>query len=63
MIGTTASTLCALRRLTADWFKPSSLNRLQSRLDELSVEVVARMEAKEAGAISAVTWRFGIRYR
>jgi cytochrome P450 len=33
------------RHLTADWFKPSSLARLQTRLDELSAEVVARMEA------------------
>jgi cytochrome P450 len=33
------------RHLTADWFKPSSLARLQERLDELSLEVVARMES------------------
>ena len=33
------------RRLTADWFKPASLNRLQARLDELSEQAVARMEA------------------
>lgn len=33
------------RRLTTDWFKPSSLARLQGRLDELSADVVARMEA------------------
>jgi cytochrome P450 len=35
------------RRLTADWFKPSSLNRLQGRLDELSEEALARMEAAD----------------
>jgi cytochrome P450 len=33
------------RMLTADWFKPSSLARLQARLDELSAQVVSRMEA------------------
>jgi cytochrome P450 len=33
------------RRLTADWFKPASLNRLQGRLDELSEQAIARMEA------------------
>jgi cytochrome P450 len=33
------------RMLTADWFKPSSLARLQERLDELSADVVARMES------------------
>ena len=33
------------RRLTADWFKPSSLNRMQARLDELAKEALARMEA------------------
>ena len=33
------------RRLTTDWFKPSSLARLQGRLDELSGDVVARMKA------------------
>jgi cytochrome P450 len=35
------------RRLTADWFKPSSLARLQPRLDELSVQALTRLE--EAG--------------
>lgn len=33
------------RSLTADWFKPASLNRLQSRLDQLSEQALARMEA------------------
>jgi cytochrome P450 len=33
------------RRLTADWFKPSSLARLQPRLDELSTEALVRLEA------------------
>jgi cytochrome P450 len=33
------------RKLTADWFRPASLNRLQDRLTELSKEAVARMEA------------------
>lgn len=33
------------RKLTADWFRPASLNRLQDRLTELSREAVARMEA------------------
>ena len=33
------------RRLTNDWFKPASIRRLQDRLDELSRESVAAMEA------------------
>lgn len=33
------------RRLTADWFKPASLARMQARLDELAEEALARMEA------------------
>lgn len=33
------------RRLTSDWFKPGSLNRLQGRLDELSIQALDRMEA------------------
>jgi cytochrome P450 len=33
------------RMLTADWFKPASLARLQPRLDELATRTVARMEA------------------
>lgn len=33
------------RRLTADWFKPSSLARLNDRLDELSRQALATMEA------------------
>ena len=33
------------RRLTADWFKPASLKRLEGRLDELSTQAVATMEA------------------
>jgi cytochrome P450 len=33
------------RRLTADWFKPASLARLQGRLDELSDQAMGRMEA------------------
>jgi cytochrome P450 len=32
------------RRLTADWFKPSSLARLQPRLDELSAQALTRLE-------------------
>jgi cytochrome P450 len=32
------------RKLTADWFKPGSLGRLQTRLDELSAQMIARME-------------------
>lgn len=32
------------RRLTADWFKPASLGRLQGRLDELSRIALERME-------------------
>lgn len=33
------------RRLTNDWFKPASVRRLNDRLDELSREAVARLEA------------------
>jgi cytochrome P450 len=33
------------RKLTTDWFKPASLKRLQTRLDELSQEVIGRMES------------------
>jgi cytochrome P450 len=33
------------RRLTADWFRPGSLARLQPRLDELSAEALARLAA------------------
>lgn len=33
------------RRMTADWFKPASINRLRPRLDELSREAVATLEA------------------
>ena len=33
------------RRLTADWFKPASIRRLDDRLDELSREAVAKLEA------------------
>jgi cytochrome P450 len=32
------------RRLTADWFKPSSLGRLQSRLDTLCTQMIERLE-------------------
>lgn len=32
------------RRLTADWFKPASVKRLDDRLDELSREAVAKLE-------------------
>lgn len=35
------------RKLTADWFKPGSLGRLQGRLDELSAQMIARMEAMD----------------
>lgn len=35
------------RRLTADWFKPSSINRLNDRLTELSNEAVAKLEAAD----------------
>ena len=34
----------AYRRLTADWFRPASIRRLQDRLDEFSREAVARLE-------------------
>ncbi len=34
------------RRLTADWFKPSSLKRMDDRLAELSRQAVATFEAK-----------------
>ncbi|MFK7918504.1 MAG: cytochrome P450 [Ilumatobacter sp.] len=33
------------RRLTADWFKPSSISRMSDRLQELSVEALAKLEA------------------
>jgi cytochrome P450 len=33
------------RHMTVDWFKPSSLARLQDRLDQLSAQVVTRMES------------------
>jgi cytochrome P450 len=33
------------RLLTADWFKPSSLARLQDRLDELSAQTMQRLES------------------
>ena len=33
------------RRLTADWFKPSSLKRLQHRLDELSDQALATLRS------------------
>ncbi len=32
------------RKLTADWFKPGSLGRLQGRLEELSAQMISRME-------------------
>ena len=32
------------RKLTTDWFKPSSLKRLQARLDELSAQLMTKME-------------------
>jgi cytochrome P450 len=32
------------RKLTADWFKPGSLGRLQPRLDELSAQMISRLE-------------------
>lgn len=32
-----------MRRLTADWFKPSSLDRLDGRLDELTEQALGRM--------------------
>ncbi|MEM8924809.1 MAG: cytochrome P450 [Actinomycetota bacterium] len=34
------------RRLTNDWFKPASVRRLQDRLDQLSREAVATLEAR-----------------
>ncbi len=34
------------RRLTADWFKPASVRRLDGRLTELSQQALATMEAK-----------------
>lgn len=33
------------RKLTADWFKPGSLGRLQTRLDELSAQMIAKLES------------------
>ncbi len=33
------------RKLTADWFKPASLGRLQQHLDELSAQTIAKMES------------------
>lgn len=33
------------RRLTADWFKPASLDRLRGRLDELSEQALATLRA------------------
>ncbi|MCU1396403.1 MAG: cytochrome [Ilumatobacteraceae bacterium] len=33
------------RSLTSDWFKPASVRRLTDRLDELSVQAVAKLEA------------------
>src|SRR5207244_2255064 len=33
------------RRLTNDWFKPASVRRLTDRLDELSRQAVAKLEA------------------
>jgi cytochrome P450 len=33
------------RRLTADWFKPGRLGALQGRLDELSAQMMAKMDA------------------
>jgi cytochrome P450 len=33
------------RRLTADWFKPASIKRLNGRLDELSREAVSKLES------------------
>ena len=33
------------RKLTADWFKPGSLGRIQSRLDELSAQTISKLES------------------
>lgn len=33
------------RKLTADWFKPGSLGRLQPRLDELSAQTISKLES------------------
>jgi len=33
------------RRLTSDWFKPASVRRLSDRLDELSLQAVAKLES------------------
>lgn len=33
------------RKLTSDWFKPASVRRLDERIDELSREAVAKLEA------------------
>ena len=35
------------RQLTADWFRPAALARLQDRLDDLSTQAIARMEAAD----------------
>ena len=33
-----------LRRLTSDWFKPASIRSMNDRLEELSLEAVAKLE-------------------
>ncbi|MEM7342432.1 MAG: cytochrome P450 [Actinomycetota bacterium] len=42
------------RRLTTDWFKPASVRRLQDRLEELSREAVATLEAHDGSCDFAV---------
>ena len=42
------------RRLTADWFKPASVKRLDDRLTELSRQAVATMEAMDGECDFAV---------
>jgi cytochrome P450 len=48
------------RRLTADWFKPSSLARLQDRLDELSEQAIDKMVAAggELDFYNAIAMRY-----
>ena len=49
----------AYRGLTADQFKPAVLNRLQDSLDQLSVELMARMEAAGGACDFASDEAFG----
>jgi cytochrome P450 len=48
------------RRLTSDWFKPASLNRVRDRLDELSAQALATLTA--AGGEIDFNTRVAVRY-